>query len=503
MSKQVAIIGAGPGGLAAALLLRHAGLEVTIIERMDRVGGRTSAIEENGFRFDRGPTFFLYPRILEEIFRTLGRDLYQEVPMTRLDPQYRLIFGQDGVLDATSDVGQMQEQIAQFCPEDAARLPAFLKENRLKLDSFAPILESEFGSWTKLFSKEMLKLLPLVRPWRSLDTDLQSFFQDQRIRLAFSFQSKYLGMSPYQCPSLFTILSYLEYDHGVFHPIGGCSTVSERMGEIAEEMGVRICLEEEVQEVLFSGKRAVGLVTDKERHCFDALVVNADFARAMTRLVPEDVRPRWNDHKIATRKYSCSTFMLYIGVKGKVDAAHHNIYFSNDYVRNIQDIADNYTLPQDPSFYLENPSVTDSTMAPEGMSSLYLLVPVSHMHERINWEQEKMTFREVAYQQLERIGLGDVKERVVSEKIFTPADWENQMEIYRGATFSMAHNLLQMLHFRPNNRFKELEGVYLVGGGTHPGSGLPVIYSSARISSGLICEDFGLQTNLTPAFANH
>jgi len=137
------------------------------------------------------------------------------------------------------------------------------------------------------------------------------------------------------------------------------------------------------------------------------------------------------------------------------------------------------------------------------MSSLYLLVPVSHMHERINWEQEKMTFREVAYQQLSRIGLSDVRERVVYEKIFTPADWQNQMEIYRGATFSMAHNLMQMLHFRPNNRFKELEGVYLVGGGTHPGSGLPVIYSSARISSGLICEDFGLQTNLTPAFATH
>jgi phytoene desaturase len=501
MSKQVTIIGAGPGGLASAMLLRHAGFDVTVIERMEKVGGRTSAIEAEGFRFDRGPTFFLYPRILEEIFRTIGRDLYEEVPMTRLDPQYRLIFGTNGVIDATSNVPEMQRQIAQFSPEDAARLPDFLDENRLKLDSFAPILEQEFGSWTKLFSRDMLRLLPLVRPWRSLDSDLKAFFQDERVRLAFSFQSKYLGMSPYQCPSLFTILSFLEYDHGVYHPTGGCSKVSERMGEIAEEIGVKFHLGEEVQEVLFSGKRAVGLVTDKERYSFDALVVNADFARAMTRLVPEDVRPRWNDHKIATRKYSCSTYMLYLGVKGKVDAAHHNIYFSNDYVRNIQDIAINYSLPKDPSFYLENPSVTDPTMAPDGMSSLYLLVPVSHMHERINWDQEKMAFREVAYRQLSRIGLSDIQDRIVYEKIFTPADWQDQMEIYRGATFSMAHNLLQMLHFRPNNRFKDLEGVYLVGGGTHPGSGLPVIYSSARISSGLICEDFGLQNTLTPAFA--
>lgn len=501
MSKQVTIIGAGPGGLAAALLLKHAGFEVTVVERMDKVGGRTSSLEEDGFRFDRGPTFFLYPRILQEIFSCIGRDLFEEVPMIKLDPQYRLIFGQDGQIDATSDVAKMQEEIAKFSPGDAERLPLFLKENRLKLESFAPILESEFGSWTRLFSRDMLKLLPLVRPWRNLDADLKTFFHDQRIRLAFSFQSKYLGMSPYQCPSLFTILSFLEYDHGVFHPEGGCARVSERMGEIAQEMGVEFKMEEEVQEILFAGRRAVGMVTDKGRYSFDALVVNADFARAMTRLVPEDVRPRWNDKKIATRKYSCSTYMLYLGVKGEVDAAHHNIYFSNDYVRNIEDIAINYQLPEDPSFYLENPSVTDKTMAPDGMSSLYLLVPVSHMHERINWAEETMAFREVAYNQLDRIGLGDVKERVVYEKIFTPADWQDQMEIYRGATFSMAHNLLQMLHFRPNNRFKDLEGVYLVGGGTHPGSGLPVIYSSARISSGLLCEDFGVEANFSHALA--
>ena len=502
MPNQVTIIGAGPGGLASALLLQHAGFDVTVIERMDKLGGRTSSLEEEGFRFDRGPTFFLYPRILEEIFRSIGRDLYEDIPMTRLDPQYRLIFGNSGQIDATHDVAKMQEQIAQFSPEDAAKLPAFLEENRLKLDSFAPILENEFPSWTKLFSKEILKLLPLVRPWKSLDQDLQTFFQDQRIRLAFSFQSKYLGMSPFRCPSLFTILSFLEYDQGVFHPVGGCSAVSEKMGEIAREMGVKFQLEEEVQEILFSGRRAVGLVTDKDRYSFDALVINADFARAMTRLVPEDVRPKWNDHKIATRKYSCSTFMLYLGVKGPVDAAHHSIYFSNDYVKNIEDISINYSLPADPSFYLENPSITDPTMAPDGMSSLYLLVPVSHMHERINWTQETMTFRELAYQQLDKIGLGDIRERVVYEKIFTPLDWQDQMEIYKGATFSLAHNLLQMLHFRPNNRFKDLEGVYLVGGGTHPGSGLPVIYSSARISSALLCDDFGVDAQLSPAFAS-
>lgn len=492
MSKHVTIIGAGPGGLASALLLRNAGFEVTVFERMKRVGGRTSAIEHDGFRFDRGPTFFLYPRILQEIFESLGRDLFQEIPMTRLDPQYRLIFGSTGQLDATHDIERMKKQVAQFNPQDAEHLQAFLDENRRKLHHFAPILENEFGSWTQLFSIELLRLLPLVRPWRHLDRDLKSFFSDQRTRLAFSFQSKYLGMSPFQCPSLFTILSYLEYEHGVFHPVGGCAAVSERMSEIAQEMGVDFRLGEEVEEILFSGRRAVGLVTKSGRHCFDALVINADFARAMTRLVPEDLRPRWNDRKIATRKYSCSTYMMYLGVKGKVEAAHHTIYFSNDYVKNLDDITVNYRIPEDPSFYIANPCLTDPTMAPKDMSSLYVLFPVSHMNERINWDQETMHFREVAYRQLERIGLSDIRERVVFEKLYTPVQWQDEMEIYRGATFSMAHNLLQMLHLRPNNRFKELEGVYLVGGGTHPGSGLPVIYSSARISSRLICQDLGI-----------
>lgn len=493
MSPRILVLGAGPGGLAASLMLAKAGFEVTVIERMDRVGGRTSAIEAEGFRFDRGPTFFLYPRILKEIFESVGRDLFEEVPMTRLDPQYRLVFGKEGgVLDATPEVERMQQQLRKISPADAEALPRFLKENRRKLDNFAPILESPFDSWTQLFSWDMLKMLPLLKPWLSVDGDLKNFFQDPRTRLAFSFQSKYLGMSPFQCPSLFTILSYLEYEHGVYHPHGGCARVSERMAEIAEEMGVRFALGEEVQEVLFSGRRACGVLTDKGQHAADAVVLNADFARAMTRLVPEPLRRGWNDRKIASRRFSCSTYMLYLGVEGEVDAAHHTIYFSDDYWENIKDITDRFQIPQDPSFYLQNAGVTDDSLAPKGKSALYVLFPVPHLHENIDWEKEAPSFRRLAYRQLARLGLRDLEDRVVYEKLFTPADWLSQMEVYRGATFSMAHNLTQMLHLRPHNRFNDLERMYLVGGGTHPGSGLPVIYSSARISVDLLCEDFGL-----------
>lgn len=499
--KRVLIVGAGPGGLASALLLAHAGLDVQVVERLDRVGGRNSALESDGFRFDRGPTFFLYPRILQEIFASIGRDLFQEVPMVRLDPQYRLVFGQGGEILASPDLEKMRREIEQLCPPDALQLDRFMRENRAKLQGFAPILESPMEGWRDLLNWQVIKLLPMLRPWLSVDQDLRRFFSDQRVRLAFSFQSKYLGMSPFQCPSLFTILSFLEYEHGVFHPMGGCAAVCERMEQIAREMGVRFALGEEVQEVLCQGRRAHGVRTNESTYWCDAMVINADFARAMTRLVPAHLRRRWSDARIAKKKFSCSTVMLYLGVKGSYpEISHHTIYISRDYAANLQDITRHFRLSQDPSFYVQNASVTDPSLAPAGHSALYCLFPVPHLHRNLDWSALRHSFRETALDQLRRIGLPDLRDRIVYEKLFTPLDWEG-MEVYRGATFSMAHNLGQMLHLRPHNRFEELDGVYLAGGGTHPGSGLPVIFSSARISSALLCQDLGLKADWSPPLA--
>jgi phytoene desaturase len=490
-TPSVVIIGAGPGGLASALLLAQAGFRVRVVERQSFVGGRTSALNVEGFRFDRGPTFFLYPRILQEIFASVGRDLFKEVPMTRLDPQYRLMFGGGrGELMATPDVERLKDGVRALCPRDAEQVESFLAHNRNKLEQFSPVLESRFQSWKKLFSRQMLSLLPLLRPHLSLDEELKRHFSDERIRLAFSFQSKYLGMSPFQCPSLFSILSFLEYEHGVFHPTGGCSRVSERMGEIAREMGVEVQLEEPVRQIRFIGRRVTGVVTDRASYDCDALVINADFASAASNLIPDHLRPSWTDKKLKKAQYSCSTFMLYLGLRGVSQVPHHTIYFSSDYRRNLNDITRDHRISEDPSIYVQNAGVTDSTLAPEGCSTLYVLVPVSHQNPNIDWRVEAPKLRETALQQLEKVGIENVRERILVERSCTPNDWE-AMQIYRGATFSMAHTLKQMLHLRPRNHFDDLDGVYLTGGGTHPGSGLPVIYSSARITSELICEHHG------------
>jgi phytoene desaturase len=491
----VIVVGAGPGGLAAALLLARAGLDVHVVERLPRVGGRCSAVEADGFRFDLGPTFFLYPLVLERIFKLVGRDLHAEVPMTRLDPQYRLVFGAGGRLDCTSDVARMRAEIARIAPADAPHLDRYLAENRAKMAGFRPILERPFLGWRDLLSWELVKLLPLLRPWNSVERDLGRYFADPRARLAFSFQSKYLGMSPFNCPSLFSILAFLEYEYGVWHPTGGCAAVSEAMARIAADMGVTFSLGEPVKELLFEGKRAVGVRTADGDYRADAVVLNADFARAASDLIPDRLRRRWTDGKLAKKKYSCSTFMLYLGVEGRYDdLPHHTIYTAADYTANLADITERHVLTEDTSFYVQNACVTDPSLAPPGQSTLYVLAPVTHQTPNVNWAQEAPRFRARLLRHLGKVGVTDIERRIRFEKMVTPDDWEGGYAVYRGATFNLAHTLGQMLHLRPRNRFEDVDGVYLVGGGTHPGSGLPVIYESARITSRLLLEDLGCDT---------
>ena len=491
---RVVVIGAGPGGLASALQLAHGGAEVTVLEARSQVGGRCASIYANGFRFDTGPTFYLYPRILREIFQSVGRDIDVEIPMKRLDPQYRVSFGAGGHLDCTHDLGEMDRQIAEMSPDDVGALKKYLDHNRVKLAKFRPIFESPFNSMLDLLRPSVLAAASLVKPWKTLGRDLQSYFRDPRLVIAFSFQAKYLGMSPFKCPSLFSILSFLEYEYGVFHPLGGCGQVSERMAEVAKEIGCEIRTDEAVESLEFKGKRVTAVVTSKGRYEADALVINADFANAMQKLVPDELRKRWSNAKIARKRFSCSTFMMYLGIKGRYqNLKHHTIHISKDYDRNLRQIEKEMVLPDDPSIYVQNPCVTDSSLAPEGKSTLYVLVPVPHLSPNTPWDEaQTQAFRETTFQKLAQIGLSNLRSKIEYEQIVTPANWRDDFSVYRGATFNLAHNLGQMLHLRPHNKFEELEGVYLVGGGTHPGSGLPVIYESSRITCKQLLPDIGL-----------
>ncbi|MDQ4060229.1 MAG: phytoene desaturase family protein [Pseudomonadota bacterium] len=492
--RRVAIVGAGPGGLAAAMLLAATGVRVTVFERLRAVGGRTRVVEADGFRFDVGPTFFLYPEILRGLFARCGMDLDRFVTLARVDPQYRLVFEGGPEVRATYDLARLEAEIAKIDPQDARNIRRFLEQGRRKLAAFQPVLQRPFTSLSDYLTPDLLKALARLGPLRSVDADLGRLFRDPRTRLAFSFQTKYLGMSPFRCPSLFTILAFLEYEFGVWHPMGGCGQLSEAMAEAARRLGAEIRLAEPVEEIAFEGRKATGVRTRSGFHAADAVVVNADFAHAVPRLIPDRLRPRWSDKRIAEARYSCSTFMLYLGIEGRYDRLdHHNILLARDYKRNIAEIEEARHPPGEPSIYVQNPCRTDPAFGDANRSSLYVLVPVGHCGA-IDWDREKRAYRDRVIDRLEALGLDSLRERIRYERIVTPPDWREDLAIHLGATFNLAHSLDQMLYFRPQNRFGDVQGVYLVGGGTHPGSGLPVIYEGARITSDLVLHDLGLET---------
>ncbi len=491
-TSDVLIVGAGPGGLAASLLLAHSGLKVTIVEKSDAVGGRTRLVHKDGFTFDRGPTFFHFPEICEEIFQAIGLDAHKELGLMPLEPSYRLVFGEGGLIDATSDLDLMTERIKELSGEKNAKgFQKYILENREKLNRSRNCLNSPWTGITNLISKRAFRVSKVLKPWRSVASDLSRLFPDKRIQLAMSFQTKYLGMSPFHAPSLFTILAFLEYEHGIFHAKGGLGTITENMARIAKDLGVEILLDTTVEEILFEGKKAIGVKTKDKKYLAENTVINADFASAMTALIPNNKRKKWSNKKLNKKSYSCSTFMLYLGVNKLYDQPHHQIYASKDYEQNLKDVSESRIPWNDPSIYVQNASITDSTLAPEGSSTLYVLVPAPNTKKSLDWDKEKKKFRDLIIKQMEKLGFEDLEEHIVSETIVTPNDWSNN-DIYRGAVFNLAHSLNQMLWKRPQNKFESFNNLYLVGGGTHPGSGLPTILESGRITSKLICAEMGL-----------
>ncbi|MEL0266389.1 MAG: phytoene desaturase family protein, partial [Candidatus Poseidoniales archaeon] len=493
-SPSVAIIGAGPGGLASALLLAKAGVNVTVFERSSGVGGRNKVFDRDGFKFDLGPTFFHYPEVIEDIFQAIGRDAHEELNLNKLETNYRLIFGQGGELDCTSDLDVMTERIRDLSGDkNANAFRRYVEDNRTKLNKSKACLQEPWKGPTDLLAKRAMRVAGVLRPHRSVAGDLMKLFDDDRLMLAMSFQTKYLGMSPFNCPSLFTMLAFLEYEYGIFHPIGGLGSVSERMATIAKDLGVTFRMNEAVESVIMDGKTIKGVRTGKGEFFADKVVMNADFANGMTQLFPDKVRKKWNNKKLEGKKYSCSTFMVYLGIdKTYEDLPHHQIYASANYEQNLEDIEKHHKLTwDDPSVYVQNACVVDPSLAPEGCSTVYALVPVSHIHENIDWSKEKDAYRDRVLEQIEtKLGFEGLRDHIVTEMIITPEDWGDHC--YRGAVFNLAHGLDQMLWRRPKNQFDEINNLYLVGGGTHPGSGLPVIYESARISSKLLLDSLGI-----------
>ena len=503
MKTKVIIVGAGPGGLSSAMILAHRGFDVTVLEKSDRVGGRTSELKVGDYLFDTGPTFLHQKFTLDEIFAETGRESSDFLDFVKLDPMTRLTWDDETSIETTCVIEEMAANIATNFPGNEDGYRRFMKDHAAKLRAIYPCLQKPYHKLTAYLRSELLKVIPYIATTKTVVDVLDQYFKDDRLKLAFTFQAKYLGMSPWKCPALFTILSYTEYKYGIYHVQGGLCQISVAMAKVARDEGAEIRLSTAMKEVVFEGRNATGVVLENgETLEADHVIMNADYAHAMVNLMNSNSR---KPGEMRGKKYSCSTFMLYLGLdKIYQDEPHHHILFADDYARNVDEIRGEKEISKDMSIYVRNSSITDPGVAPPGHSQLYILVPTINTRHGHDWEATKQAYRDLVLEKIEqRTGMKDLREHIVAERILTPVDWRDEGDIFLGATFNLAHTIDQMLYFRPHNRLKGYNNLYLVGGGTHPGSGLPTILESGRISSNLLCDAVGKEysrADLAPAF---
>lgn len=470
------------------MLLAYRGFRVTIVEKADRVGGRNAELKLGDYSFDIGPTFLHQKFCLDEIFTELGMRAEDKMDFVNLNPMTRLTWGQTS-LNTFSERDRMAAELERVFPGSSDGFHRYMSDHAAKFQAIYPCLQRPYHRLTTFLNPTLIKALPYVATSRSVHDVLGDYFDDERLKLAFTFQSKYLGMSPWHCPALFSILSYTEYRYGVYHIQGGLNRISRGMAEVFEELGGEIRLESPVEKIMHRGRHAEGVhLRDGSVIPADAVVINADYGYAATRLfhgrnVPVEAMKK--------RQFSCSTFMIYVGLDTIYpDEPHHHILFADDYQANVADIQSERRVSSDMSIYVRNSSVVDPHVAPAGKSGLYILAPTINARHGFDWESHKEEYADQILRRIEeRTGMKDLRSRIVERRIISPNDWESA-SIFMGATFNLAHTLRQMLYLRPHNRCQGFDNCYLVGGGTHPGSGLPTIYESGRISANLICDQF-------------
>ena len=494
MEKRVAIIGAGPGGLTAGMILARRGFNVCIYEKDNIVGGRNKPLVLNGYTFDTGPTFLMMKFILDEMFQEAGTDARHYLDVIRLDPMYRLRFFDTEVL-VSDDHEKMKAEIRRFFPGEETGFDRFLKKEEIRLKYLFPCLQKPYSSIFDMVSASLIKALPHLDLGTSVFQALGRYFHSEQLRICFTFQSKYLGMSAWECPAAFAMVAYIEHKWGIHHVRGGLNKISDAMAHVFQDNGGTLHLNTPVKRVLTRGTCACGVeLADGTKVEADEIIVNADFSYAVTNLMDRTQVRKYTPERLARKKYSCSIFLLYLGVKKRYDQIpHHNIFFAKNYRKNVEDIFTRLTLSDEISFYVHNAAILDPTLAPPGKSTIYILVPVPNLQGQVNWAQEQESFRErVLEEVVRRTEMKDLRDHIEIEKVYTPETWRDEFNVYYGATFNLAHTLRQMLYFRPHNKFECLENCYLVGGGTHPGSGLPTIYESGRIVANLISQKYGI-----------
>ena len=489
-TKSVIVIGAGIGGITAAIHLAKRGLHVTVLEKNSHPGGRCDHFSRDGHHFDTGPTLFVMPLLYEAEFRALGASLREQLDLQPVDPTYQLIFDNGSRLSLTSDMQSMQKQLESFEPGSFQGLLRYLHEGerhyRLTLDK---LVNCDFRRATDFFNPRSVALLFQLKPLISHYRNMSAYFDEPRLKSAFTFQDMYTGASPFEAPATYSMMPYTELAHGVWYPTGGMYRIVESLFELARAAGVEFIFDAAVERIDTNKTCAHGvLLSSGTRLDADVVLANADLPYVYQNLLAPDGMAA----KLLQKRFSCSAISFFWGMdKAYPELAPHTLFLADDYRENFERIERDLSLPPNPNLYIHAPARLDSSMAPRGEDTITAIIPVGHLSEKNEqeWGILRNEARQHVFRRLRSLGITDMETHIKFEETFTPLSWRKRYNLAKGSTHGLSHRLTQMAYFRPANRHPYYRNLYFAGASTHPGTGIPTAMVSGRLTARRIIDD--------------
>ena len=489
-TKKAIVIGAGIGGITAAIHLANQGFHVQVIEKNRRPGGRCDRISREGHQFDTGPTLFVMPQLYEKEFSALGTTINEMLELLRVDPTYHLVFDDGSQLGLTSDLKKLQEQLESFEPGSFQGLLRYLEEGHRHYHlSLEKLVYPDFRRVSDFFKLSQVPLLYQVKPLAKHYANVSNYFNNPRLKAAFTFQDVYMGLSPFEAPATFSMMPYTELAHGVWYPKGGMYQVIEALMSLARDAGVDFSFNSTIEQINVEGGRTTGVSLNNSKYLSaDVILANADLPYVYHNLLPPNQRLK----RVNRMRFSCSVISFFWGLDRVYPSLKpHTLFLVDDYRQNFESINKDLTLPANPSLYVHAPTRLDPGMAPPGQDTLIAIVPVGHKSE--NGSQDWASIRDRArlkvLQKLSTIGIDDLEEHLKFEINFTPLTWQKRYNLEKGSTHGLCHNLTQLAYFRPDFRHPRIHNLYFVGASTRPGTGMPTAMVSGRLSAQRIMDD--------------
>ena len=486
--QSAVVVGGGFGGIAAALRLRARGHRVTIIDRMNRLGGRAQVFERDGFTYDAGPTVITAPFLFEELFELFGENLHDHVTLRPLDPWYRIVFSDRKSFDYGGTVEDTLREIGRFNPEDRAGYLGLLDMSRRIFEvGFSELADKPFHRMRTML--EQIPRLLRLRSYRSVYGMVSHYIKDPYLRQIFSVHPLLVGGSPIDTTSIYSLIHYLERRWGIHYAMGGTGALVEALTQLMERHGIDIKVGTTVVQVaLQKGDRTKGVILDDGTFLpADRVVMNADPPYVYTHMMPPDFDGGWYARRVRHMTYSMGLFVLYFGTDRRYDdIAHHTIWMGPRFKGLLRDIFHRRRLTEDFSLYLHRPTATDPSMAPPHSDAFYVLSPVPNLKGDTDWHRSGDAYRDRILKTLEMHLMPELKRHLVHSFYMTPLDFQRDYLSLWGSGFSIAPIFSQSAWFRFHNKAPGVDGLYFVGAGTHPGAGVPGVLCSAKVLQNIV-----------------